>query len=881
LVPGSRSTPAGPGRTTFSYEGHRLQFELLRECSVSRHLATTGTFYELPFLQAIGELLPAETVAFDVGAHIGNHTIYFAGVLGWRVVAFEPNPEAFEKLVANVEANGLANRVTCFQVALTDSPGTLTLARTEASDAGTVAVVAGDKRPADVVETEGATLDSYADLAGQGPTLLKIDVEGHELPVIEGGRRFLTRVAPHVTTEVQSVHEFEDLMEALGHSHRPSGIFNPTPTILWVPGSARSTTDTAADLIRYGIRAQVSYNEAHRRSLRTRHSIEAVQSIIDDTSAHQPSEIERAGLMRLRDQLTAAGEIQQLAGKRLLIIAVGECRVPAAAISALARAVDLIEVGDNEPRSLTMSRYVGGRRIAQRVATSPPGNDHLGAAQIELFVETANQKLGVVGAAAVIGGEGAPELADSVVDLLGVPYIHVALDPVYLPRRLPRVIGASASFVSSPVHLADWDTRHIVPARVLDPEDPMSMVGGISHALPRPVPARRADDGTDHRLLLVSYYSPPTKTVAIQRLAYWKDHLASIAAGMGISLTVDWLSATNRSPADDGSIYVADRGQFQLPRVDWEKLRELQDLDLDVIGATWSHYVRESLSDFDQSYDSVLISGNPFYYFDLARSFRESWGCKVALDFRDPWARQERFHYSVDQRAKLIDLENDLVSHADWVVSVNQECLDAIAPTVTVPRVVVANGFDETIVDAVQPPELGALPSDHRIQIVYAGTVYATLPLDDLLDALSVEHHKFIHFGRDYSRSQAAKTHPVAQPGGLVTYEELISNLKASDAGIVMTTGEPTMSTTKIFDYVACDLDLIILTKGRPRTGLLHELTSDLEGVYWVRDDPLELESFFQTYRPERLKRKERLRFSRREQAKRLLEMLYEPGVAI
>jgi hypothetical protein len=115
----------------------------------------------------------------------------------------------------------------------------------------------------------------------------------------------------------------------------------------------------------------------------------------------------------------------------------------------------------------------------------------------------------------------------------------------------------------------------------------------------------------------------------------------------------------------------------------------------------------------------------------------------------------------------------------------------------------------------------------------------------------------------------------------LVTYEELISNLKASDAGIVMTTGEPTMSTTKIFDYVACDLDLIILTKGRPRTGLLHELTSDLEGVYWVRDDPLELESFFQTYRPERLKRKERLRFSRREQAKRLLEMLYEPGVAI
>jgi len=868
-------------RTAFSYQGLRLHFELLRECSVSRHLATTATFYELPFLEAIGQLMPAGTVAFDVGAHIGNHTVYFAKILGWRVVAFEPNPEAFEKLIANVEANDVAEKVTCFQVALTDIPGRLRLARTDGSDAGTVAVISGDPREGGFVETDAATLDSYAHLAGEGPTFLKIDVEGYERTVIEGGKEFLNRVAPHVTTEVQSVRAFEDLIEVLGESHRPAGIFNPTPTILWIPGSETASPDSGPDLIRYAIRAQISYNEAHRRSLRTRRSLESVQSVLDDTSAHQPTETERWGLLKLRDQLAATGDIGQLAGKRLLIVVVGDCQVPAAAISALAKTVDLIEVGDKEPRSLMMSRYIAGRRITQRVATSPPGNDHLGAAQIDLFVEAGNTTLGRVGAAAVIGGESAPELADSVVDLLGVPYIHVARDPVYIPCRLPRVIGASATFVSSPDQLDDWDTRQIVPARVLDPEDPMSMVGGISHALPGPLPQRRTDEETDHRLLLVSYYSRPARTVAIQRLAYWKDNLASIADAMGISLSVDWLSATNQSPAEEGLIYVADRGLFQLPLPDWEKLKELQDLELDVIGATWSHYVRESLGDLNETYDSVLISGNPFYYFDLAQSFRERWGCRVVLDFRDPWARQERFHYSIDQRAKLMELEAELVGHADWVVSVNQECLDAIAPSVCVPRVVVANGFDETIVDAVPPPELGALQNDHRIKLVYAGTVYATLPLDNLLDALSEERHKFIHFGRDYSKSHAAKTHPVAQPGGLVTYETLISHLKASDAGIIMTTGEPTMSTTKIFDYVACDLDLIILTKGRPRTGLLHELTFDLEGVYWVEDDPDELQGFFEWYRPERPQRRERLRFSRREQATRLLEMLYEPGVAV
>ena len=172
--------------TDFRHHAQDIHFELLPECSVSRHLSSTGTFYELTFLEAIGRTMPSETVAFDVGAHIGNHTIYFAKVLGWTVFAFEPNPDAFEKLVANVERNGLADKVTCFQVALADVPGAVRMARTEPSDAGTVAVVTGDAPPGSHVEVEAATLDSYLHLAEAGPTLLKIDVEGYEAEVLRG-----------------------------------------------------------------------------------------------------------------------------------------------------------------------------------------------------------------------------------------------------------------------------------------------------------------------------------------------------------------------------------------------------------------------------------------------------------------------------------------------------------------------------------------------------------------------------------------------------------------------------------------------------------------------------------------------------------------------
>jgi FkbM family methyltransferase len=864
--------------TDFSYQGHSFHFNLLPKCSVSQHLDTKGAFYELPFLEALGEILPSETVAFDVGAHIGNHTVYFAKVLGWRVVAFEPNPEAFEKLVANVEANEVGELVTCFQVALTDSPGTVQMARTEPSDAGTVAIVDAGKRLESIIEVEAGLLDSYEQFAGEGPTLLKLDVEGHERTVIEGGKRFLGRVAPYVTTEVQSVSAFDDLLGVLGDSYRPSGVFNPTPTIVWVPIHERGPLSSDLDVIRYAVRAQISYNEAQTR---TRRTLQIVESALDREKADRPTENELADIVRLRDQLSAAAEIQRLTRRRLLIVVVGECHVPAPALSAIAKAVDLVEISDTETRTVSMRRYVSGRLTKERVATSHLRSDHLTAAQIVLFVETGDRRLGHVDAAAVVGGESAPDLADVAIDLLGAPYINVTLDPVYLASHLRLLVGSSACFVRSHDLLDAWQARQIMPADVLDPEDPISMAGGMSRALPKAPSKRRERDKTDRRLLLVSYYSPPATSVAMQRLMYWKDNLGSIASETGISLSVDWLSATNGSPSGEGFVFVADRGPFLLPAAEWEKVKELDDLDLDVIGATWSHHVRQSIDRLQGSYDTVLISGNPFYYFDLAPFFREHWGSRVILDFRDPWARNERFKYSTRQRAKLMKLEEELVSNADSVISVNQACLDAIAPTVRVPRYVVANGFDESIVNAVRRPDSEASKHDGRTHLVYAGTIYRSFPLDNLLDSLATDRYQLVHYGRDYSSSQAVKVHPVARAAGPISYENLISELKSSDAGVITTMGEPTMSTTKLFDYVACELDIIIITKGKPRTGLLHELTLNLDGVYWVEDDPAELKSFFESYRPERRPRRESLRFSRREQARRLLEIVNDQQLAV
>ncbi|MFM8754697.1 MAG: hypothetical protein ACKODL_08425 [Phenylobacterium sp.] len=72
-----------------------------------------GVFYEVAALDALrGLIRPGQTVV-DVGANIGNHTVYFAGEAGCRVVPFECNPRMVENLKATIALNQLEGRSIC------------------------------------------------------------------------------------------------------------------------------------------------------------------------------------------------------------------------------------------------------------------------------------------------------------------------------------------------------------------------------------------------------------------------------------------------------------------------------------------------------------------------------------------------------------------------------------------------------------------------------------------------------------------------------------------------------------------------------------------------------------------------------------------------
>lgn len=149
-------------------------------------------------------------VLIDVGAHTGLFTLMAALMPALRVYAFEP---VFgEVLKANVKLNDLEDRVKVFEVALGSEPGEAII-HVPDNQLGSHATMS-EKAP-DMFDKLGKwhdatvpvdTLDNHEALKDVKPTVLKIDVEGMEKFVIEGGEEMIRKHKPDIIVEYIAEH---------------------------------------------------------------------------------------------------------------------------------------------------------------------------------------------------------------------------------------------------------------------------------------------------------------------------------------------------------------------------------------------------------------------------------------------------------------------------------------------------------------------------------------------------------------------------------------------------------------------------------------------------------------------------------------------------
>jgi FkbM family methyltransferase len=144
---------------------------------------------------------PRDGVVVDIGAQVGFLTTRMARyVASGRVIAIEPDPLSFSRLQRSVASNGLGN-VTPVQCALSNEEGSFAFVSAGHSVDSRL-MISGQIPPQlaaqpgmRVSEVECITLDHLTSReAIDRIDLLKVDVEGAEISVLEAAEKTLSRV---------------------------------------------------------------------------------------------------------------------------------------------------------------------------------------------------------------------------------------------------------------------------------------------------------------------------------------------------------------------------------------------------------------------------------------------------------------------------------------------------------------------------------------------------------------------------------------------------------------------------------------------------------------------------------------------------------------
>ena len=171
-------------RLTIRRRGYRLHFF---PTSLSSALWEGGPGERLEEEQLIRDLLRPGDTYVDVGANIGALAIVARQAVGpeGRVVAVEAHPKVFGYMRENLRLNTLSAET--HNCAVGEEEGELVFSDIGQDDQNAVVPAGGEGLSVPV-----RRLDSL--LAGVGPVrLLKVDVEGFELPVFRGGGEVLAR----------------------------------------------------------------------------------------------------------------------------------------------------------------------------------------------------------------------------------------------------------------------------------------------------------------------------------------------------------------------------------------------------------------------------------------------------------------------------------------------------------------------------------------------------------------------------------------------------------------------------------------------------------------------------------------------------------------
>lgn len=186
---------------TFMYEDREVKLWLpwaRRGDLIQESIVDAGSFWEQSQLQKVRRYIKPYARVLDIGANIGNHSVFFALFCDVvEVVAFEPQKTCGDVFMRNVALNHLEDKVRLQDRALGAEVGKMSIVRTQSANSGGVTFRADPSGAYDVTTLDACAFDRI--------DFLKIDVEGAQLDVLRGGQETLRRDKPVIWVEMNSM----------------------------------------------------------------------------------------------------------------------------------------------------------------------------------------------------------------------------------------------------------------------------------------------------------------------------------------------------------------------------------------------------------------------------------------------------------------------------------------------------------------------------------------------------------------------------------------------------------------------------------------------------------------------------------------------------
>lgn len=160
--------------------------------------------------------ISSEDTVYDIGANLGVYAV-LAAQAGTTSVAIEPYPPTVERLRANVRHNGVD--VTILDIAIGDDDSTVRLHGDDTMKVGSIGIAPSSETG--TVTVPQRKLDSVADESVPAPDVVKIDVEGAEGLVLDGGQETIPACR---TLYIEIHHENNHGASTETYGHSATGI---------------------------------------------------------------------------------------------------------------------------------------------------------------------------------------------------------------------------------------------------------------------------------------------------------------------------------------------------------------------------------------------------------------------------------------------------------------------------------------------------------------------------------------------------------------------------------------------------------------------------------------------------------------------------------